>query len=128
VAGYDGPMLRFLDFNPGLASRFPRVLRFPDYTDDELVAIFEVMAADAGFALGDGVLEAVRRVLRSAARGESFGNARLMRNHLDRSIALQAQRIVREVDPARADIGMIRVEDLPEAEAASGDENLGHYL
>ena len=48
VAGYEGPMLRFLDFNPGLASRFPSVLRFPDYTDDELVAIFEVMAADAG--------------------------------------------------------------------------------
>ena len=63
VAGYEGPMLRFLDFNPGLASRFPRVLRFPDYTDDELVAIFEVMAADAGFALGEGVLDAVRRTL-----------------------------------------------------------------
>ena len=130
VAGYEGPMLRFLDFNPGLASRFPRVLRFPDYTDDELVAIFEVMAAEAGFALGDGVLDAVRRRLRSASRGESFGNARLMRNRLDRAIALQAQRITREDDPARADIGLLRVEDLPAAEGAQGnnDENLGQYL
>jgi SpoVK/Ycf46/Vps4 family AAA+-type ATPase len=129
VAGYEGPMLRFLDFNPGLASRFPLVLRFPDYTDDELVAIFEVMAADAGFTLGDGVLDAVRRHLRTAARGESFGNARLMRNHLDRAIALQARRITREDDPARADVGTLRVEDLPEIEGAtSPDDNLGQYL
>jgi SpoVK/Ycf46/Vps4 family AAA+-type ATPase len=129
VAGYEGPMLRFLEFNPGLASRFPTVLRFPDYTDDELVAIFEVMAADAGFSLDDGVLDAVRRRLRSAARGESFGNARLMRNLLDRSIALQAQRITREDGPAPGDIGMLRVEDLPEAEAAPSDAgDVGHYL
>jgi SpoVK/Ycf46/Vps4 family AAA+-type ATPase len=129
VAGYEGPMLRFLDFNPGLASRFPRVLRFPDYTDDELVAIFEVMAADAGFTLADGVLDAVRRHLRTAARGESFGNARLMRNHLDRAIALQARRITREADPVRADVGTLRVEDLPEAEGPlNADDNLGQYL
>ncbi|WP_329239421.1 AAA family ATPase [Actinoallomurus sp. NBC_01490] len=129
VAGYEGPMLRFLDFNPGLASRFPLVLRFPDYTDDELVAIFEVMAADAGFSLGGGVLDAVRRHLRTAARGESFGNARLMRNHLDRAIALQARRITREDDPARADVGTLRVEDLPETGGTtSTDDNLGQYL
>jgi SpoVK/Ycf46/Vps4 family AAA+-type ATPase len=128
VAGYEGPMLRFLDFNPGLASRFPRVLRFPDYTDDELVAIFEVMAAEAGFTLGEGVLDAVRRRLRTAARGESFGNARLMRNHLDRAIALQAQRILGEDGPNRSEIGLLRVEDLPEDEGPHVDENLGHYL
>jgi hypothetical protein len=105
------------------------VLRFPDYTDDELVAIFEVMAADAGFALGEGVLDAVRRTLRTAARGESFGNARLMRNHLDRAIALQAQRIVREDEPMRADIGLLRVEDLPAAEDTQDtDDSLGQYL
>jgi SpoVK/Ycf46/Vps4 family AAA+-type ATPase len=129
VAGYEGPMLRFLDFNPGLASRFPHVLRFPGYSDDELVAIFEVMAADAGFALDDGVLDAVRRRLRTAARGESFGNARLMRNLLDRSIALQARRITGTDAPAMADIRLLRVEDLPEAQVSDpADENLGHYL
>ncbi|HZE32254.1 MAG TPA: AAA family ATPase, partial [Actinoallomurus sp.] len=111
VAGYEGPMLRF-----------------PDYTDDELVAIFEVMAAEAGFTLGDGVLDAVRRRLRTAARGESFGNARLMRNHLDRAIALQAQRILGEEGPKRSEIGLLRVEDLPEDEGPHVDENLGHYL
>jgi SpoVK/Ycf46/Vps4 family AAA+-type ATPase len=129
VAGYEGPMLRFLDFNPGLASRFPRVLRFPDYTDDELVAIFEVMAADAGCGLADGVLDAVRSRLRAVARGESFGNARLMRNHLDRAIALQAQRITHEEDPAAAGIGLLRVEDLPTADITyATDEHLGQYL
>jgi SpoVK/Ycf46/Vps4 family AAA+-type ATPase len=130
VAGYEGPMLRFLDFNPGLASRFPTVLRFPDYTDDELVAIFEVMAADAGFTLADGVLDVVRRRLRTAARGESFGNARLMRNHLDRAITLQAQRITCEEDPAPEDIAVLRADDLPKTDTAPGatQETLGQYL
>ncbi|GAA4629140.1 hypothetical protein GCM10023196_048600 [Actinoallomurus vinaceus] len=129
VAGYEGPMLRFLEFNPGLASRFPTVLRFPDYTDDELVAIFEVMAADAGFQVAEGVLDAVRRRLRAAARGESFGNARLMRNLLDRAIALQAQRITGQEVTDRDEIRLLRLEDLPESDApADRDERLGHYL
>src|SRR5262249_33104500 len=96
VAGYEAEMTRFRESNPGLASRFPHVLHFPDYSDDELTAIFEKMAADAGFVLADGVLDAVRAILRREPRGASFGNARLMRNVLGRAIALQAQRITAE--------------------------------
>ncbi len=129
VAGYEGPMLRFLDFNPGLASRFPTVLRFPDYTDDELVAIFEMMADDAGFRLADGVLETVRARLRTAARGESFGNARLMRNLLDRAIALQAQRITRLEAPGGDQIRLLRADDLPSADMnGNREEYHGLYL
>jgi SpoVK/Ycf46/Vps4 family AAA+-type ATPase len=140
VAGYEGEMERFLDFNPGLASRIPQVLRFPDYTDDELVAIFEVMAADAGFALHDGVLGVVRRLLRRTPRGTSFGNARLVRNLLDRAVALQAHRITARSDSAAGlgadpaadgdEVRLLRPEDVSgiEAPGHGDDPRLGQYL
>jgi SpoVK/Ycf46/Vps4 family AAA+-type ATPase len=113
AAGYEQPMLRFLEINPGLASRFPTVVRFGDYSDDELVAIFELMAADAGFALGEGVVEAIRTRFHAATRDESFSNARLARNYLDRAIALQAHRIAKEKAPTPEEIRLLCPEDLP---------------
>ncbi|MFJ9552581.1 AAA family ATPase [Nocardiopsis sp. NPDC101807] len=93
VAGYPEEMARFLSSNPGLASRFPRHLSFPDYTDHELAEIFGVMAREAGFALGAGTADRVRRLLRATGRDHAFGNARLVRNLLERATALQAERI-----------------------------------
>lgn len=136
VAGYEKEMTRFRESNPGLASRFPNVLHFPDYSDDELLAIFEKMAADAGFALEEGMLDAVRDILRAEPRGSSFGNARFMRNVLDRAISLQAQRITADDailgDAAgAAEIRMLRVADLPSnggPKQAKDDTPLGQYL
>jgi hypothetical protein len=123
-------MTRFRESNPGLASRFPHVLHFPDYSDDELVAIFEMMAADAGFVLADGVLDAVRAILRYEPRGASFGNARLMRNVLGRSIALQAQRITAEEGIDEEAVRLLLPEDVPGGDGATrpDDTGLGQYL
>jgi SpoVK/Ycf46/Vps4 family AAA+-type ATPase len=128
VAGYEREMARFLEFNPGVAARFPTVLGFPDYSDDELVAIYEFMAAEAGFTLEPGTLDAVRRLLRVAARGHSFGNARLTRNLLERSIARQAQRITAQGDlVAGEEVGRLRPEDLPDLAAPDTQEAGGRY-
>lgn len=48
VAGYENRMADFLAANPGLASRFPTTVRFSDYTEEELVAIFESMRRPPG--------------------------------------------------------------------------------
>jgi hypothetical protein len=132
VAGYEREMARFLEFNPGVAARFPTVLGFPDYSDDELVAIYEFMAAEAGFTLEPGTLDAARRLLRVAARGPSFGNARLIRNLLERSIARQAQRITaRGGQVAGEEVARLRPEDLPDLaapDAQDAGERYGPYL
>ena len=130
VAGYHNEMELFLKSNPGLASRFPKVLRFPDYGDDELIAIFEFMSAEQGFTLGDGVLDGVRRLLAAAPRDSSFGNARLIRNILEDAISRQGQRIA-AADDARPgavghdEVALLLPEDLPSAPNVS-ERREGH--
>jgi SpoVK/Ycf46/Vps4 family AAA+-type ATPase len=118
VAGYSDKMAEFMASNPGLASRFPTTLRFLDYSDDELVAIFSAMAGSAGYVLDEGVTDVVRAVLAATPRGPSFGNGRMMRNLLDRSIALQAQRLTGLGAPTEADVRTLVAEDVQAAVAA----------
>ncbi|KAB2345271.1 AAA family ATPase [Actinomadura rudentiformis] len=134
VAGYEGEMELFLKSNPGLASRFPKVLRFPDYSDDELITIFEYMSAAQGFTLADGVLAGVRRLLSAAPRDASFGNARLIRNILEDAISRQGQRIAAAADESPgtvtpAEVRLLRPEDLPAGpERLDRGEGHGPYL
>ncbi|MHA6618565.1 AAA family ATPase [Pseudonocardia sp. DLS-67] len=130
VAGYQDRMTDFLAANPGLASRFPTTVGFPDYGEDELVAIFESMATAAGYALHDGVRDTVLRALWAVPRDESFGNGRVMRNMLDRAVALQAERITASVVDGD-EIRMLRPEDLAETRsslASRVDGGTGQYL
>src|SRR2546430_6651921 len=75
VAGYPRLMRRFLEANPGLRSRFSREIDFPDYSTDELVAIFGRFAADAQYTLGEGAEDALRGVFERDERGECIGHA-----------------------------------------------------
>src|SRR5437660_296176 len=94
VAGYPAPMTEFLDANPGIRSRFPKTLDFPDYTDDEMVAICESMAKMSHYELDASARERLRTWLASQPRGASFGNARLVRNVFEQSVTRQASRVV----------------------------------
>ncbi|MEV0662422.1 AAA family ATPase [Actinomadura luteofluorescens] len=93
VAGYQQEMAEFLAANPGLDSRFPKQIHFPDYSDDELITVFGQLAAADGFELASGTEDVLRSMLRRAPRGPSFGNGRLMRNMLDVAVANQADRV-----------------------------------
>jgi Cdc6-like AAA superfamily ATPase len=93
VAGYPVLMHEFLTSNPGLASRFPRTIDFPDYSDEELVTITERMCSASKYVLGDGCAEELRGIFAAAPRGESFGNARLARNLFEAAVEAQANRL-----------------------------------
>ncbi|MFI0410131.1 AAA family ATPase [Actinomadura sp. 3N508] len=93
VAGYQQEMAEFLVANPGLDSRFPKQIHFPDYSDEELITVFGQLAAADGFKLAPGTDDVLLAMLRRAPRGPSFGNGRLMRNMLDVAVANQADRV-----------------------------------
>ena len=80
VAGYPVEMKRFIDSNPGLRSRFTTYIDFPDYSTDELIEIFTVMAAQAKVTLAPGVVDAVRRRFAAKVHDVNFGNARFARS------------------------------------------------
>jgi SpoVK/Ycf46/Vps4 family AAA+-type ATPase len=95
AAGYPAQMEEFLRFNPGMPSRFTTTIIFPDFSADELAAIFRGMAADAQMSLAPGTAETLRDVFsRMLERpGPDFANARTVRILFDRTLKAQARRL-----------------------------------
>jgi Cdc6-like AAA superfamily ATPase len=113
VAGYPEPMRRFLDSNPGLRSRFSKTIDFPDYTDDELMSIFESIGKEHHYSLDDSGRAAVRAYFVSQHRGPTFGNGRLARNLFEDCVARQANRIVAIDDPTDEELVTLEAADVP---------------
>ncbi|HEU5211853.1 MAG TPA: AAA family ATPase [Gaiellaceae bacterium] len=127
VAGYPRLMRGFLDSNPGLRSRFAREISFPDYTNDELVAISEKMAGDAEYTLEPAAVETLRRIFENAQRGEGFGNARFARTIFEQALNRQALRLARVegrdlADLDRADVSTLTADDVATAAQSLGEE------
>lgn len=112
VAGYPAPMADFVAANPGLASRFRTTITFDDYTDDELVRIFERMAAEADFAPDEGCLTRFREILAATPRGTGFGNARFARNTLEGAIGRLAWRLRDVAEPTHDELRVLLARDL----------------
>lgn len=114
VAGYPVEMEAFIDANPGLRSRFPRTIHFPDYTDDELVTIVERIADGAGYRFTDASRARVREWFGGQPRVKGFGNGRTARNLFEEVVARHAQRVVDEPDPSDAVLTDLDPDDVPE--------------
>ncbi|MFG3407243.1 right-handed parallel beta-helix repeat-containing protein [Streptomyces sp. NPDC048142] len=112
AAGYTEEMSRFLNSNPGLGSRFPRRIEFPDYSSDELVTIVSMHAADNGYACAPGTADALRAHFDAVPRGASFGNARLARQTLEEMMTHQAGRLSTVAEPTLDDLRLLHPEDL----------------
>jgi len=95
VAGYEKEMERFIASNPGLKSRFVSYMKFEDYTPDELMEIGNRLLADKKYRLTEEAENYVYEqfVWLYRKRDEHFGNARMVREQVDKWITLQANRI-----------------------------------
>ena len=112
AAGYPVEMADFIAANPGLASRFPKTIFFPDYSDDELWAIFTSIGEKAGYQPDDGAEAAVRRWFAAVPRDKGFGNGRLARNLFEDAVARQAGRVVAIEDPTDEHLTTLLAEDI----------------
>src|SRR5919107_469392 len=127
VAGYPERMRAFLASNPGLRSRFAREITFPDYSTDELIAIFRNTVAQHEYTLEPGAEEVLRRILAGARRGEESGNARFARTLFEQALNRQALRLARDEERSleeldRADVTTLTADDLTAAARALGEE------
>ena len=112
AAGYPDEMGSLIAANPGLESRFSRTIHFPDYTDDELVGILRLLAADRHYELSEDALVAARAWFSAVPRDRGFGNGRLARNLLEAAIARHASRLVDVEDPSDEDLLTLTAEDV----------------
>lgn len=94
LAGYPAEMQRLLSTNPGLTSRFPLQIDFPDYTVDELMEIAKGMYAKQYRILSPEAESRLCEVLQAAKQQDYFGNAREARNIVERSIRHQNERLI----------------------------------
>jgi probable Rubsico expression protein CbbX len=96
LAGYADRMEQFFSSNPGMASRVAHHIDFPDYSQDELFAIAEMMLAEWHYRFDEGAAAAFREYLEVRRERPHFANARSVRNALDRIRMRQALRLFEE--------------------------------
>ncbi|MEW6243959.1 MAG: stage V sporulation protein K [Bacillota bacterium] len=114
LAGYQEEMTKFLLTNPGLRSRFPIHIDFPDYSLEELMRIAELMLSQREYRLTTGAREKLKKILadkRKTHEAET-GNARLVRNIIEKTIRHQAVRLLAAHNLSKEDLMMITEEDL----------------
>ncbi|GAA1069357.1 right-handed parallel beta-helix repeat-containing protein [Kitasatospora nipponensis] len=113
VAGYPEEMARFVDANPGLASRFARTLVFDDYAADELVSIVRGNAHRHRYELTGPTGEALAGYFATVGRDERFGNGRTARQLFQRMTERHARRVAELAEPTTEDLLTLLPQDVP---------------
>ncbi|EGW40259.1 AAA family ATPase [Desulfosporosinus sp. OT] len=113
LAGYRQEMEWFLQTNPGLRSRFPIHIDFPDYSLDELLSIGNLMFKTRQYELTPEAREALRFQLNNLLNTHPYaGNARLVRNLVEKTVRKQAVRLFQKPSSSREELIQILPVDI----------------
>ncbi len=113
VAGYTELMETFVHSNPGLESRFNRFMHFPDYTVEEMLAIFDMRCEKSGYALAQDARDLLKGLLALFSLDtKGFGNARGVRNLFERTVSAQADRLASLTEVTRETLMLLTSDDL----------------
>lgn len=116
VAGYPENMKSFMEANPGLKSRFDRVLNFEDFTIDQLLEIVLSVLADEKLTLTNKAAKHVRDYLSMLynKKDKFFGNGRTVMKMVKEIIKRQNLRLslITQKDRTRRMLQTITLEDV----------------
>ncbi|WLR43464.1 stage V sporulation protein K [Bacillus carboniphilus] len=115
LAGYSREMEYFLSLNPGLHSRFPLVVDFPDYTVNQLLEIARTMLDEREYIFhkeAEWKLKAHLLVVKEKLPPAKFSNGRYVRNIIEKSIRKQALRLLSKQKHEYRDLMTIHSEDI----------------
>ena len=113
LAGYADRMDDFFTLNPGFRSRIAHHIDFPDYENDELLAISDTMLARQHYRFSPEARAVMNRYIARRRTQPYFSNARSVRNALDRARLRQANRLMTATSPIPKDaLTIIEPDDL----------------
>jgi len=99
LCGYKEPMMKLLDSNPGLPSRFPNRYEFQDFSVEELMKITRCRVSEYQYHFTHQAWLKYKSILEAAYKErdpQTWGNARFVTNLLERIFIQHAQRCVKE--------------------------------
>ena len=115
LCGYKEPMMKLLDSNPGLQSRFPNKFEFKDFTVDELLEITRRRLGDYNYTFTEPAWEKYRNMLTQVYQvrdPETWGNARFIANQLERIYIQHATRCVKQPPKVKFELLTLTPEDI----------------
>ena len=92
-AGYPDKMEKFFSRNPGLRSRVPFRVSFPDYSADEMLQITGYEVGKRGFSMTPPARERVLELCKEELGKPDCGNGRFCRNLVENAILEYATRV-----------------------------------
>lgn len=132
-AGYKQPLLDMIDSNKGFKSRINRYFNFKNYSLDELRQIASLKLASDGYTMSESVLDETMKIISSKMYADDFGNAREVRNLLEKLYEFQATRTVsnnkKDMEITMDDINAYNKKDEPEKiDNLTAEERLNNLI
>jgi SpoVK/Ycf46/Vps4 family AAA+-type ATPase len=129
AAGYPKEMQDFVDFNPGLKSRFKYFFHFEDYTPDELIEISEFAAKKRSIIVAPEAKEYINKLLINAYRDRdrSFGNARFAYALIDEGKMNLGLRLIKDPEVKNMDqqtLSTITFDDVKNIKSAGAKKEI----
>ena len=122
-AGYKERMDVFYQSNPGLSSRVTNHIYFPDYNDEELLAIAKLILARENYRFSQEATAAFTHYIKRRRQLPYFANARSIRNAIDRARMRQANRLFNQMGTSlsKGDLMTIEAADIMASRVFSGE-------